>query len=396
MNHIRRRENFLTNQIDKLGIISLISSIGFSLVGTIWAIYLESLLHNPSYVGFVMTLFSIIAGVSYIAFIPIIEKNKKTKIYLITLILYFISYLLFSVIPFIWAVIILGCLVSVVASLRVTSFGIILRDKSKDKDVSKNVGLIYTFLNTAWLIGPLIAGFVAERLGMRSVFLIAAALILISTILFKIFQIKDNRTEKKIDKNVIKILIDFLKDKDRRLIYIISGGITVWWVLIYTYIPIYIIKSGLTSSVVGYFLALIIVPLILLEYFFGKLTAKIGFKKIFFIGYLIPAILAILCFFMPNLYLSLGLLILASIGMAMLEPTTEAYLMDILKKNERDKYYGPYNTTINVNHTVATFLIAIILLALPFKFIFIFISAMMFFFALISLKIKNIIEGKKR
>lgn len=394
MYHHRKR-GWMYSQVDKLGLVSLFMSIGIAFMSTIWAIYLESIFNNASIVGFIITLFAIVAGVSYIFFIPIIEKNKKTTIFFTTLIFYFISYILFSFLDLTWAIVILGCLLYAAGSLRVTSFGIILRDKSKDNAVSKNIGLITTLLNFAWLIGPLAAGFIAEQLGIRSVFWFAAGLILISLLLFKTFKIQDNRVEKKIDKNTFKVIGEFLKNKDRRLIYIISGSVTFWWTLIYVYMPIRIIESGLHPNYVGYFLAAVVVPLVLLEYKFGKITAKKGFKKMFVWGHLIVALIALLCFFMENIFISMGLIVLASVGMAMLEPTTEAYFFDIVKEKERDKFYGPYNTTIDVSSTISTLLIALLLLFLPFKFIFIFLFAVMIIFTLISLKIKEVIESKR-
>ncbi|MFH1801806.1 MAG: MFS transporter [archaeon] len=395
MHTIKKRGLALT-QINKLGIISLISSLSSALVATIWAIYLESILKNPSYVGILLTFFTIVAGLSYIFLIPIIEKNSKAKIYLFAVGIFIISYLSFALFSTIWAITITGIILAVATSMKITAFGIILRDKSKNTAVSKNISLIYTFFNISWLIGPIVAGFVANRYGIKNVFFLAAAFMLLTMILFKDFKIKDERKKKRIDKNVLKVLIDFLKNKDRLLIYIISGSVTFWWTLIYIYIPIYIVDSGLNEIIVGYFLALVVVPLILCEYSFGKLTGKIGFKKIFFIGNIALSFFALSCFFIGSIYLILALLILASVFVAMLEPTTEAYFFDLVTKEQKDKYYGPYNTTLDVNNGISLFLCAAVLFFLPFKFIFIFIGICMLFFALLSLKIKNIVESRRK
>ena len=68
------------NQVDKLGLVALISSTGLAIIGTIWAIYLDSFFHNASYVGFLSTFFAIVTFASYIFTVPIIEKNSKSKI----------------------------------------------------------------------------------------------------------------------------------------------------------------------------------------------------------------------------------------------------------------------------------------------------------------------------
>jgi MFS family permease len=136
-------------------------------------------------------------------------------------------------------------------------------------------------------------------------------------------------------------------------------------------------------------LAGIILPLIFLEYIFGKTVEKVGFKKMFFRGYSILFIVAILCFFMNNIPPILILLVLGSVGIAMLEPTTEAHFFTIASKDERDKYYGIYNTGIEVNYVLSLFLVAILLKITEFKYSFILIGLFMAVFALVSLRVKE-------
>jgi MFS transporter, DHA1 family, multidrug resistance protein len=394
--HNYKKRGFSFNTIDKLGIISLLTNLSIALVVTIWAIYLESILKNISYVGFLTGFLTFIGIFASILFVPFIEKNNKPRLFVIAGLIFALTYLLFSVVSNVLLVISLGLLMTLASVIKINSFGIIVRDKSKDSAVSKNVGLIYTFFNISWVIGPVIAGFLAERYGIRNVFIISAAIMIISVSLFKMFSIKDERTTKKIDKNFLKLVLNFLKNKDRRLIYILSGGISFWNTLVYIYLPILIIQSAGNDLVVGYFLSGVTIPLIALEYYFGKLTGKIGFKKIFFRGYSILAISAISCFFISNLYAILGIIILGGIGIAMLESTTESYFFDIVKKNQRDKYYGPYNTTIEINTLLSSIILAGVLLFLPFKFVFLIVGIFMATLAFLSLKIRNIVEAEKR
>jgi MFS family permease len=388
--HIKRGIPIL-DDIDKLGFVGFISNIGFAGVATIWAIYLESFFHNDSYVGFTITALTIISLLSYIFIIPLIEKNNKTKIYALSLLLYAGSYFLFGFLSSFHAVILLSIIMAFVISLRVTSYGIIVSDKSKKRNLAKDEGFIYTFMNLSWLIGPLIAGFISRQFGLRAVFIFAAIFISISFFLLLNFKINDGRITKKYEKNLLKICVEFFKDKNLALCYILSGGINFWWALIYVYIPLNIIDSGYQSEIVGYFLFVAMIPLILFTYPFGKLAGKIGFKKIFLTGYLILGLSAILCFFINNLFIILGVLVLASTGAAMVESTTESYFFDISGRR-KDKFYGIYNTTIDINHAIATFIGAIILYLASFKFLYLFFGIIMVLISLLSLKIKNIIE----
>lgn len=391
--HIKRGVHRLS-QIDKLGVVTLFSTVGVACITTIWAIYLESFVQSESTVGFLTTIFTIVSLISFLALTPIIEKKQKTWLYGFSLIFYLLAYILFSLTTEFYIVILLGLGISVIASLKTLSFGILVCDKSRKQNLSRNEGKIYTFFNIAYLAGPLIAGFVSARFGLASVFSIASIFIFISISLFYIFRIVDRRVEKKADYNVLKVFFEYFKDKDRRLNYIISGGINFWWGLIYVFVPMYIIDSGLSTMVVGYFVAAVTIPLILFEYPFGKIVNKKGFRKVFFIGYVVMGLFSIACFFTKAVYLALMLLVLASVGCAMVEATTETYFFEITPKKERDKYYGSYNTTITVCNALATFLGAVVLLILPFKFLFLLFASAMIFVAFISLRIKDIIIRK--
>jgi len=82
--------------------------------------------------------------------------------------------------------------------------------------------------------------------------------------------------------------------------------------------------------------------------------------------------------------------------MAMLEPTTEAYFFDTIKRKDEDRFYGPYNTSIETGLILGKILPAVLLLFLPFKYIFLLFAGIMFLLFLLSFKAKNIVEGGRR
>lgn len=381
--------------INKLGFLSLLSSFAIAMIATIWSVYIYSFVQNDSYVGFITSFFTIVGILSFIFLIPIIERCNKANLYGISILIYIIIYLLFAFFPSLHILLILGIILAITGSLRTTLFGIIVRDKTKDNKVSENEGIIYTLANISWLFGPVLAGFLLSGFGIKGVFLGAAGIFFMTSVLFRKFKIQDARKTKKTDKKIIKNFINFFKNKQRVNAYILSGGVNFWWCLIYIYIPLYIIQSGLSEKIIGYFLAMVVIPLILSEYYFGKKACKKGFKKIFTTGYLILGISALIIFFISNIYYALGILALASFGMAMLESTTEAYFFDVIKPNQRDKFYGPYNTSIEINTFLGSAIPAAILLFFPFKAIFIFFGISMLIFAIISSKTKNAIENRR-
>lgn len=377
--------------IAKLSIAGFLVAISLSLVQTIWALYIDSFVHSESLVGFIASALTLISFIFYFLFIPLIEKNSKSKIYSYSLILMTVAYILFALNTKFYFFVVLAFFITLLQTFRITSFGIIVRDKSKDSCLSRNEGLVYTVLNCAWVIGPLIAGFMANKYGINLVFVLSAIFIFLGFLVFIFSNIKDVNINKKTHKDLMKNFKDFFKNKQRSLSYFISGGVNLWWGFIYLFMPLHIMRNGLNELWVGYFLFAIVTPLILTEYKFSKLTSKYGYKKMFQIGYTFVAIISFLCFFIYNIYVVLALLVLASFGMAMLEPTTETYFFKTLKKkSEENRFYGPYNTTMNFNNFIGRLSSAFILLFLPFNYLFLLYGLFMFIMILISSKIKDV------
>lgn len=91
------------------------------------------------------------------------------------------------------------------------------------------------------------------------------------------------------------------------------------------------------------------------------------------------------------------LLVLASIGPAILEPNTEAYFFDITPDKDESRFYGPFNTSIDVNQFVAKIVSSIVLLCLPFRYVFLVFGGGMIILFLLCFRIKDVVEkhGKK-
>ena len=387
----KQRGIFIVTGIAKLSIIAFIVALAFSSISTIWALYLDSFVNNESLVGLISSVLAVISFLSYLILIPIIEKSEKSKLFLFSLLIFSISYLFFSINKNFIIFLLLASIVTITDTIRITSFGIIIRDKSTRKNLPRNEGIKYTFLNIAWLIGPLIAGYIAEKSGIPIVFILSSLLIFLAFVLFKISRIKDANIKKKPDINLIKNFLEFFHDKNRVMAYFISGGLSLWWgSLIYLFMPLYIIRSNLDNLWVGYFLFAIVIPLILLEYKFSRLAVKIGFKKMFMLGFLIAFLASLICFFLTNIYLILLILTLASIGLAMIEPNSESFFFESLATKEEElKYYSPYNTSIEVFHFIGRILSSLIIFIFSFKSIFLLFAFLMLALFFLSLKINS-------
>ncbi|MDO8467991.1 MAG: MFS transporter [Nanoarchaeota archaeon] len=377
-------------RIAKISVIGFIVAMATAMIDTVWAVYLDGFFHNVSYVGFFSGFLTLVAFVSLFAFVPVVESHNKSRLYLLALFVFLLSYFLFSVTKNVWVFVFVSIVYSIFASLKLNTYGIIIRDISTEHQLSRNEGLVYSFLNTAWVLGPLIAGYVLGAQGVSKVFIMSCIFIFSAIVLFKFSRINDSNISKKPDKHILRNFLDFFKNKKRAVAYFIGGGMSLWWSLIYLYIPLMIERSSLGVEWIGYFLFAIAFPLILCEYLFSKIAAKKGYKKMFILGYSILALCALTSFFFTNIYFILGTLALASFGAAMIEPTAEAYFFTVLKnKREEAKYYGSYNTALDLNLFVGKVIPAGFLLFLPFKSIFIIFGFMMIVMAFVSSKVRG-------
>ncbi len=393
-----KKHFFLLNsniRIKKLGLVISLSTFAFSIVSSVWAVYLKTFLNNDAYVGLMSSFLILVALASYFLIIPIIERSDKFKLTVLTLFIISISYLIYYFVENLFLLIIVSTFMTVFITVFISAKGILIKDNSSRKKLSKNEGLVYTLYNTAFIIGPLIGSLIIFYFGIRYVFIFIPFILLLSVSFLKSLRVKHGEVKKKLDSNVFKNFLDFFKSRDRVYAYLLGSGVNFWWSLVYIYFPLLIVKE-LSNEWIGIFLAVIPIPLVLFEYKFGIIAGKKGYKKIFFIGFLIPALLAFFCFVFFNLWFIVSALIIASIGLAMTESTTESYFFDISKGKEDQRFYSPYNTAIDFGSLLGHAIPAVILIFFDFKYIFLVYSFGMMILALLSLTMKDIIESRRK
>lgn len=394
-NFLNTKKLIKNKKIFSLAAISILTGLSASFIQTIWALYIDSFVHSVFLVGLISALITVIAFLSYFFVIPLVEKKDKVKLYLLSISIYILSYILFSFTANLAIFLIIALPLAFFGSLRTTSFGILIKDFSKRKNLAKNEGFLYAIENIAWVIGPLIAGYLSSSFGFKIVFLVSAIILIFAFFTIKFSKMKDVEIKKKIDGKILRNFFDFFKNKKRVFAYLLSGGVSIWWALIYIFIPVYIVEQGFSNLLVGYFLFAIAIPLVLFEYRFSVLASKKGFRKIFRRGYLITAIFCFTCFFFTNIYFILSFLILASVGMAMLESTTEAYFFDILDRKQHLRFYGPFNTADSALSLTSKLLASAVLFFLPFKYLFILFGTLMMFYVILTFFIKDSFECRR-
>jgi MFS family permease len=386
--HRFRRKNI--RKTTHLSLIRMILAIGFACIDTVWVLYMDSFGLSESSIGFISAgLVLVTLAFSFFSTI-LLEKIDEIKILLYSLIIIGTSYLVISFTDVFWIFILLTVIITMISILKTDAFDILFRDISNDSDLNEDEGLMYTLINVGWLFGPLIAGFILVNFGMDFVFITSSMFIFLGgLILYKMNLEVPKKVRESIDSNIFKNLKEFFSDKKLIVPYVVAAGIEIWWALVYIYVPLFIIKNGLSEMFVGYFLSVVIIPLVLFEFVIGKLSLNYGFRVFFFWGFFLLMVAGVVSYFSPSFYFTLIVLGLASIPMSFLEPIQDSFFFKQISSNDEEKFYPIFATAADFGSFVGKISVAVMLVFMPEKFAYLVIAGFMGILSLVSLKIRN-------
>ena len=383
------------SKIMKLSAINFVVNLAYACVDTIWAIYLNSFVNNPAYVGFIVSGFSLAAVISYFLLVPIIEKYDEKKLLGYSMIAAMTAYFMFAIVENYYAVLAISLFVTVFYVMRNISLGILVRDESKMKELNKNEGLISTLVNIGWLAGPLLGGFMSEQYGINRVFMLSAIFMMMAFFMLRSMNVRRIRKPKEIDQDFFRNVKSFFSNRQFVRMYILCGSSSIWWAVMFIYMPLYIIGSGLEYTWVGIFLCSIAVPLVMFEYKIGKSVNNENFHNFYIIAYLILGCIALINHFMGNVYYVMALFALGSFGMMFLEPMRDIYFFSIVPLSRSEKYYGPFKSSADMGALIGKIIGAVILLFLSYNYIFLFLSIIMFIMLGIATGINRLHKYRK-
>lgn len=383
------------SKIQSFSLVVFLLTIGVSLTDTFWAVYLYQYTHSDALVGLISAFLTGVSLLSFLVFIPVFEKYDNSRLYQWSIFLMGICYILFLFTESIWIIVLLGMIMSILTVVRINCFGIILKENSKQGEIAKNVGMAFTIISFAWVVGPLIAGQIAEIYGIPLLFLLSSFFFFMALLSYKMFNIGIRRKKVTlVDGHFLKNIKGFFQNKQLVRSYLVAGSSPLWWSFVYIYMPVHIVEQGLGLQWVAYFLFAVIIPILLFEYYFNILADKLRYRKAFLRGNIFIALLLLVAFFISNIYALLGLLVLGSIGIALVEPAAESYFFLISPKKGIEKNYSIYNTSLDVFAILGKMIIAGTLLFLNFQYSFLVLALFFLFLAWVSLSLKQVSGAK--
>ena len=288
---------------------------------------------------------------------------------------------------------VLGALVLFIAIPQVTPAisDLYMEEVSRVSERGKAVGAEFSFMNLAYTIGPVIAGFIIARSGFSAVYFIAA-------VTFIAALLAAGRFTKRVilphtrRGNLWKGLGQAWRNKNLRVVLGLVFLLQVFfaWVVIYT--PIYLqTRFGFGYETLGLIFSIMIVPYLLLEYPLGRIADKwLGEKELLVGGFTIIAITVgvIPVIASSSWILWAAILFATRVGSAIVESMSATYFYKKTRPDEAD-VIALFRDMRPLAYLVAPVLASIVVTKLSVGALFPILGGVMLLGALLSTRLKD-------
>jgi len=375
--------------LKSLYFLTFFLSIQFAFTAYVNSTYLANFVSTKS-VGLIFT-FSALLAIIGLFFIPkILSKYCNHKILFSLVSVSLVSLFgLFSSQTALW-IIFFFVLYLLTNYLIVFSRDIFIESYSEDKTTGKTRGLILTTTNLGWIFAPLVSGLIIKYFGYSQMYLLAAAFMFIGLIfiLGPIRKLKD-LPHRRIP--LLETIKKMIANKDIKKIYLANFMLQFFysWMVVYT--PIYLNQNlGFSWDKIGIIFMVMLTPFILIEYPLGKLSDKIGEKRLLIAGFIITGLSTSLISFLtnPNLITMSIVLFMTRVGAATIEIMTESYFFRKVGALDAE-VISFFRNTFPFSYIVAPLLATIFFIFFPFKYMFLTLGIIMLLSLLIIRGLNN-------
>lgn len=338
-----------------LGMASFLNDLGSDMIYPVWPLFVRSLGANMTILGFLDGLGEALVSISQAISGYISDKIQKRKIFVwlgylmgaFSRIGYAISSSWYHLIPF--------RILDRAGKIRSSPRDAIVADLSSDEDRGKNFGFLRAMDNLGAVFGILICAFLINYLGFKKLFILASLPSLISVILILFFIEEQKRDSNKIFKGVsLKSFSPKFK------FFLILSALFSLGAFSYSFLLVFAKEFGFKSGFVPilYLIFTLIASLSSLP--FGRLSDKIGRKKVLEISFLLWAGVCFLFLFLQN-YLGIVLaFILYGLHKGAIEPSQRAFVSEMVPIEIRASALGVFQMINGLFSLPASFLAGIL------------------------------------
>ncbi|MEK9181789.1 MAG: MFS transporter [Patescibacteria group bacterium] len=274
----------------------------------------------------------------------------------------------------------------------IATLDIFIEDFSKNSKIGGIRGIYLSITSLAWVIAQIISGSIITRSSFRGIYFLSALFMLLVYALFILF-LRDFKDPTYKEISVWKTIKLFMRNKHISKIYLINLILKFFyaWMIIYT--PLYLHEYlGFAWNEIGIIFSIMLIPFVILDFPLGKLSDKIGEKKMLLIGFCIISIATLVIPFIETktLWLWALVLLLTRIGAATIETMSESYFFKSVRKEDVGVLSFFRNTT-PLSYIIGPALAIPVLLLVPsFEYIFFVLGVILLVGLSISLRLRDV------
>ena len=366
-------------------------SIPLALTSYINSSFLESYI-GEYYVGIIYVIASIIAIIGLLEMPKILTRFGNRSTILGFTLIGFLSLLMlaFGQNSF---VIMLGVILYFISTdFVIASMDIFIEDFSKNSGIGKFRGLYLMTINFAWVLAQMISGSIIAKSSFQGIYLFSACFMVLISIIFILF-LRDFKDPKYIKVPILSTMKTFFRNKSVSKIYFINLILKFFfaWMVIYT--PIYLYEYlGFDWKQIGLIFTIMLIPFVLVDFPLGRLSDKIGEKKILIAGFLVTIFFTLIIPFIsiPAVWIWAIVLFGTRLGAATVEVMSESYFFKEIRERNADEI-SFFRNTYPLSFVIAPLIAIPTLLFVPsFKYLFFVLGAITLIGLFIALRLKDI------
>ncbi len=331
-------------------LVVLIDLIGFGIIIPILPRYSETHFGaNELQIGILIASFSFFQLLSSPLLGRLSDRIGRKPVITFSLLVSAISYVIFAFAPNYW-VALLSRSICGVGGGSISAAQAYIADVTESSDRTKGMGILGMAFGLGFVLGPFIGGMLAEW-GYIVPNLSAAFFSFIALILTRLFLEESLQTKSEIRVNTDDLLSTFKSSRFQRAFSNVYVGRFLLMFFIITFsiantygvIPIFAYRYlHFSDREIGYVYAVIgIVGVIFQGYLIGKLTHFIGERFLMLIGMVLMfSGLALIPFSTKMVFLMWLLIVIISIGLALINPTILSYISKLTSSKEQGEILG--------------------------------------------------------
>lgn len=367
-------------------------SIPVALTSYINSSFLETYI-NTNYVGILYVFASIITVWSLLKMSKLVFHLGNRQTTLVFSLIIFLSLMALAFVHNIFVIIPAFILYFVSINFIIASLDIFIEDFSKNSSIGSLRGFYLTIINIAWVVSQMISGSIIDKSSFSGIYLFSAGFIILLIFIFILF-LRDFKDPKYKKISVLTTIKTFLDNRHISKAYLINLVVKFFYAWMVIYMPIYLHEyMGFAWDKIGIIFSIMLLPFIILDFPLGKLSDKIGEKKMLIIGFIIIILSVLVIPFIdaPILWLWALVLFMTRVGAATIEVMSESYFFKVINKKECPDEISFFRNTLPVSYVIAPLLAVPILFLVPsFEYLFFVLGAVLLMGFFITLRLQDV------